>query len=946
MDYFKLRKIKLIIKNICNFGNSKTEPYFYKNTLKALRINNFQILFTLSFTIFINMVGLAQDRPKSGGEIKPVKSADSISVNIRDVIETKEKDEGATTLLTEKGQDSTKIDSIKPKPEFLTDVVTYKAKDYTSFNNKEQKLYLYNEAEIQYEDMEIKAGVIVIDYNKNEVYAGRIKDSLGNYSQNPIFKQGAQIVEPDSIRFNIDTEKALIFNSRTEQAGGYFDSEISKKENDSVYFVKNAKFTTSKNREDPEYYFLLRKAKVVPDEKVATGLTNMFIYGVPTPIGLPFAYFPLTKKQTSGVIFPSFGEQNQRGYFLQNGGYYFAISDYVDLAVLGDYYTNGSYGMRLESKYNLRYKFSGNLGFRYENLITSERGFSDYAKNTIYNIRWSHNQDPKSSPNSRFSASVNLGSSKYYQNSINQINAPSFLNNTLSSSISYSKTFQGEPQVNMSATATHSQNTNTETINMTLPTLQASVSRIFPFASETGSKKGIIQNINFQYSFRAENRIATQDSLFFKKEMWDDARSGIQHSIPLSTNFKLFKYFSLSASSNFQENWTFRTIRKEYDLDLDEVVTTDHNGFDAYRTYNFSTSIGTTLYGMFNFEKEGKTPKIQKIRHVMRPSVSYNINPSFDRYYDSFEVVNADGDVLEEVEFTRFEENIFGSPNKTYSSSIGLSLSNNFEAKVRDKDSTATEAKKITLLNNLNFSTSYNLAGDSLNWSPVRMTGGTQILNDKLTINFGAVLDPYALDNNNRRIDKFNIDNGGSLFRLTSANLTMNYNLNNASFGGEDKSRRNSREENLRSGGRADDLFGVAQDFADQTFNDNEQEETETKPSELYRYKIPWNLRLAYALNYSNSIRQNEISSHSLMFSGDIEFAPRWTVGASSGYDLKNKGFTYTQLRFERDLLSWRMNFSWVPFSTRSSWNFFIGIKSSILKDIKYEKRRQPDQQL
>ncbi len=943
MNYFKLLNIKLIIKNICNFGNSKTEPYFYKNTLKALRTNKFHILFTLSFTMLINMCGFAQDRPKSGGEIEPVKKSDTIAVNVNEVLQPNAKN--GTLELTEKGQDSTKTDSVKPKPEFLTDIVTYKAKDYTSFNKKEQKLYLYNEAEIIYGDMEIKAGVIVIDYSKNEVYAGRVKDSAGVYSQNPIFKQGTQVVEPDSIRFNIDTEKALIFNSRTEQSGGFIDSAISKKENDSVYFVKNAKFTTSENREDPEYYFLLRKAKIVPDEKVATGLTNMFIYGVPTPIGLPFAYFPLTKKQTSGVIFPSFGEQNSRGYFLQNGGYYFALSDYVDLAVLGDYYTNGSYGMRLESKYKVRYKFNGSLGFRYENLITSERGFEDYAKSTIYNLRWSHSQDTKANPNSRFSASVNLGSSQYYQNSINQVNVASFLNNTLSSSISYSKTFQGEPQVNFSATATHSQNTNTESITMTLPTIQTSVSRIYPFANETGSKNGIIENVNFQYNLSAENRISTTDSLFFKKEMWDEAKSGIQHTIPLSTNFKIFKYFSLSASTNYEENWTFKTVNKYYDTDLEEEITVESKGFDAFRTYNFSTSIGTTVYGMFNFEKEGENKKIKAIRHVMRPSVSYNINPSFDKYWDSYEVVNADGDVEEEVEFSRFEESLYGAPNQNFSSSLGLNLSNNFEAKVRDKDSTAAEAKKIILLNNLNFSTSYNFAGDSLKWSPMRISGGTQILSDKMSINFGAVLDPYALDNNNSKVDTYNINNGGSLFRLTSANLTMNYTLNSSSFNGkEDESRTNSREETLRSGGRADDLFGVTEDFANQQLNNNKQEDKE--PSEFYNYKIPWSLRLAYAVNYSNAARQNEISSHSLMFSGDIEFAPRWTVGASSGYDLQNQGFTYTQLRFERDLLSWRMNLSWVPFSSRSSWNFFIGIKSSILKDIKYEKRKDTDDEL
>jgi lipopolysaccharide assembly outer membrane protein LptD (OstA) len=752
------------------------------------------------------------------------------------------------------------------------------------------------------------------------------------------------VVEPDSIRFNTKTEKALIYNSRTEQQGFHITAPVTKKENDSVIFMYKARFTTSKDPDNPEYYFQSQRIKFVPKKKIVVGLTNMVIADVPTPIGLPFGFFPLTDKQTSGVIIPSFGEQSNRGYFLQNGGYYFAISDYADLAVLGDYYTNGSYGLRMESTYAKRYRFRGNLGFRYESLINSERGFPDYSKSTVYNLRWSHSQDAKANPNSRFSASVNLGSSSYYQTSLNQVNTPSFLNNTLSSSVSYSKTFPGEPQVNMSVTATHSQNTNTEQINMTLPTFQGSVGRIFPLAPKIGTKKGIIQNINLQYNIRGENRIQTTDSLFFKKEMFDDAKAGVQHSIPLSTNFKLFKYFSLSASTNFQETWTFKTIDKFYDVDNDEIVTNTVNGFDAFRTYNFSTSLGTTIYGMFDFEKEGKDPKIKAIRHVMRPSISYNINPAFDKYYDTFEVVNADGATTEEVEFTRFEQGIFGTPNKRFSSSMGISLSNNIEAKVRDKDSTATEPKKVVLLNNLNFATSYNFAADSLKWSPVRMSGGTSFFENKMNVNFGATLDPYALDNNNRRINTFNVNNGGSLFRLTSANLTMNYTLSSKAFSGKDNEK--STEENLRSGGRDDDLFGRSQDFTDQRFYDDDDEDKEEEPSELYNYKIPWSLRLAYAVNYSNATRQNEISSNSLMFSGDVELSPRWSVGASSGYDFKNQGFTYTQLRFERDLLSWRMSFNWVPFSSRSSWYFFIGIKSSMLSDIKYDKRNTPDQRL
>ena len=911
----------------------KPSHTFTKIHLKALRTNNFKILFALSFTVFINTFSFAQDIKKSQDSIKPVVNETTI-VKVDSLI---------APLVSEKTQDSTLTDSIKPKKELLENIVDYHAIDYTKFNHKQQKLYLYNEAIIDYGDMNITAGNIIIDYNTNTVYARGITDSIEGYTQKPVFTQGGNVVEPDSIVFNTKSKKALIYNSKTQQGEGTVIASITKKENDSVYFLKNAKYTTAEDLEDPDYYLLLRKAKVVPGKKIVTGLANLFIYDVPTPIGLPFGFFPQTEKHTSGIIIPSFGEQNDRGYFLQNGGYYFAINDYVDLAVLGDYYTNGSYGIRLENTYTKRYSFRGNLAFRYENLITSERGFPDYAKSTIYNLRWSHSQDAKANPNSRFSASVNLGSSTYFRSSLNQINSgQSFLSNTLASSVSYSKTFQGEPQVNYSLTATHSQNTNTEVINMTLPTFQGSVGRIFPFASKTGTKKGIIQNINFQYNVRGENRIQTTDSLFFKKEMFDGAKAGFQHSIPLSTNFKVFKHFSLTASSNYNEVWTFKTINRTFDTTERKIVDEEINGFDSFRTYNFSTSLGTTIYGMFNFEKEGEDKKIKAIRHVMRPSISYNINPAFDKYYDTYEVVSADGQTTNDVDYTRFEQGIFGSPNKNFSSSMGISLSNNIEAKVRDKDSTATEPKKIILLNNLNFSTSYNFAGDSLQWSPVRMSGGTQLFDNKMSVNFGATLDPYALDNNNNKIDKFNIDNGGSFFRLTSANLTTSWSISSKKGG----KKNNNENQNLNN---SEDFLPKDLDFANQQFGrdeDKDEDEENKVPSQLYNYKVPWSLRIAYAVNYSNSRRQNEISSHSLMFSGDIQLSDKWSIGGSSGYDLKNAGFTYTQLRFERDLLSWRMNFSWIPFSANSSWNFFIGIKSSILQDLKYEKRLQPDIQL
>ena len=903
-----------------------------------MRTNSHYILFSCVFLLLAPIFSLAQEI-KPGGKIILEKDRDSV-VTVGDSLST-----SAQIVL----QDTIKSDTVKKAPVLLTDIVTYSAKDYMRLNVKENRMYLYDNAQITYGDMVITAGMIILDNEKKEVYAYGIPDSIGRYSQLPVFTQAQNTVKPDSIRFNFDTEKALIYNTRTEEGAFKVKGEITKRENDSVYFMKNVRFTTSENEENPDYYFYARRIKFVPDKKIVTGLVNMYIADVPTPLGLPFAYFPLTDEQTSGFILPSFGQSNNRGYFLQNGGYYFAISDYIDLLALGDYYTNGSYGLRLQSSYAKRYRFRGNLNFRYENLLDSERGFPDFAQRTVYNLQWSHSQDTKSNPNSRFSASVNLGSSDYFRQSVNQSNTGNFLNNTLNSTVSYSKTFPGEPQVNFSATATHSQNTNTKEINMTLPTVQTSVSRIYPFAPKLGAKKGLIENINFQYNFRGENRFKTTDSLFFKPEMFKDANFGAQHTIPVSTNFKIFKFLSVSANANYEENWVFKTFERTYDQELRKEVIDTVSGFDSYRTYGFSTGIGTTIYGLLNF---GKDKKIQAIRHVVRPNISYNINPGFDQYYDQYTIFDQQDQTLTErvVDYSRFQGSLYGAPGRQFASSIGLSINNTLEAKVRDKDSTATEPKKITLLNNFSMSTAYNLAGDSLKLAPIALRGSIPIIQNKLDVNLAANLDLYALDNNNRRIDKLNINNGGSLFRFTSANVSFGYSFSSTDFDKDVKNKDKQENDTFRNGGRPDDLFGKGTDL-DGRFYDEEEDPFEdegegTSNNSWYNYDIPWNLTLAYTMTYSNRARESDITSHSIMFSGDVELSPKWVVGGSSGFDIKDGGFTYTQLRFQRDLDSWRMSFNWVPFSERSSWYFFIGIKSSILSDIKYDKRREPDRRL
>lgn len=822
--------------------------------------------------------------------------------------------------------------------------VNYKAIDCVRIDRKNNKLILFNQAELYYQDIELRAGIIVLDYDINEVYAGRIElDTAKGPEQYPYFKQAGNVVNPDSIRFNFDTQKALIWNSKSAQNGMDVFAALTKKENDSVFFLKDARVTTAgklvgDESEGIDYYFKIRKGKIIPGGKIITGPTNMFVADVPTPVGLPFAYFPSSQTQESGFIVPSIGESNLRGFYIQNGGYYLAISDFVDLSLIADYYTNGSYGFRSDSQYNMRYKFRGNFSFSYENLINSERGLPDYSKSTVFNVRWSHSKDPKSSPNSTFSASVNFGSSDYFRQSVNQLNTANFLNNNLSSSVSYARSFPEYPRVNVSLTTAMSQNSKSKSVNLTLPTFQTNMERIYPFAPKVGAKKGILQNINFQYTGRAENRIITTEDNLFTAKMFDAAKSGMKHSIPLSTNFKLIKYLSISASANYEEIWTQNRVRyRDYDPLIGEAVLDTLSGIGTFRQYNLSASLGTTVYGTFNF---GAGKKIESIRHTIRPSISYSNKPSFEKYYDTY-IVDAEGNT---AEYTRFRNSLFGLPSRALSNNMGISLGNNFEAKVRDKDSTATGPKKIVLLNNFNIATSHNFAADSLRWSPVRMSTGLSFFKGKMSINMAATMDPYALNEQLSRINTYNIQSGGGLLRLTSGNLNLNYSFSSTQFEGDEEEEFEAYEyESISSGGRDDDLFGKVNDFTDRRLNQDDNKETATYPS--YRTKIPWDLKLAYSLTYNNSRKQQDFSNNSLMFSGNVDLTPKWKIGLSSGYDFKGKGFTYTQLRFNRDLKSWRLDFSWVPFSDRASWNFFIGIKSGLLSDIKYEKQSEPYRQ-
>lgn len=838
--------------------------------------------------------------------------------------------------LVNQKKDTISLDSVPKPKEVIEGIITHNAEGYTIQNAKNKTLTLFDKAQILYKDIDLKAGKIIVDYEKNTVYATGYKDSVG-YVQRPVFKQGSQESEQDSILFNFKTEKALIYGVKTVQGEMITYGEQTKRVNDSTIYMRKLRFTTSQ-KEIPDYYIQTDKAKFVPGKKIIVGASNLVLADVPTPIYLPFAYFPLSQTRTSGFIIPSWGENNSQGFFLQNGGYYFAVNDYLDLEVIGDLYTNGSWGLSASTNYNVRYKYSGRFSFRYQNLLTSIRGFDDYGKSTNYNITWSHSQDTKSSPNSRLSASVNMGSSTYYQESLNQIDQSQFLTNTFNSSINYYKKFVGTP-FNMNVSMTHSQNSNTEVINMTFPSLQLSMDRIYPFAGKGGVKKNPIQKLGFTYSMQGEYKIETTDDDFFTAKMFEGARSGVQHSTSTNTNIKAFKYFTFTPSASYKDVWYFDKISKSYDPtatntsgELGAAVNDTISGFNRFNDYSFSVSLSTNIYGDFQFKKG----RLKAIRHTIRPSISWTYKPDFAEEFER--EVRSGVDYTDIETYTQFEGGIYGTPSSGISNSIGISINNVLEAKVSPKDEDSDEEdKKITLLNNLNFSTSYNMAKDSIRWSNVTFSTGTRLFNNKLAVNLSGSLDPYQVNSEGDAIDKFNSD----IFRLESASLTANYSISSKDFTEEGKAKNNQNNSNAAP----PDVLGAV--INPNNRNSNTNEESTEKTAKLYHASVPWDISFVYSSSYSNDgYSTSGIQSQTLGFSGNIELTPKWGVGFSSGYDIDEGSFSYTRLNFSRDLDSWRFNFNWIPFGTNTSYSFFIGVKSSMLSDLKWDKTKPADRVL
>lgn len=810
---------------------------------------------------------------------------------------------------TTKTIEPTKIDSFISK-DALESKVTYKAKDSIRFDLKNQQIFLYGGSEVYYEDLELKAEEIESDLDSNIVTARGKQDSInGKWFGEPIFKQAAKEFNAHKIKYNFNTKKGLIVDVKTQEGDGYIHGNKIYKDPDNVLYIKNGKYTTC-NLAEPHYHFGATKLKIIPNDKIITGPADLFIENAPTPLAIPFGFFPNTKKQKSGILIPAPGESQQFGFFMLNGGYYLYINDHLDAQLTADIYSKGSWGTNFNTNYKTRYRFNGNFNLDYSVFKNGEKEFPDYSERRNFFVKWRHNQDPKARPNSVFSANVNFGTTTNFTTNFNS-SSGDYLSANFNSNISYVKRWSNSP-FTLNVNASHSQNNISKMITVRLPDVALNMARLYPFKKKkvVGSQK-FYEKIGLSYSMNTKNEVTASDSLFNINEpqfLTSKFRNGMRHNIPINTSLKLFKYFSFAPSFNYSEIWYLKTINRTY-TDSNTVFTDTLNGFARGNTYNMSTNLTTKLYGLYQFKGKNKSA----LRHVITPSVGVSYIPENNsglRFYtDSTGARN---------EYSIFEDGIYGISHQTEAGNVNFNLLQNFELKVRNKKDTTGKNPytKIKLLENLGLSTSYNMLADSFNWSNISVSARTFILK-KINVNMSASIDPYALDSSGIRENHSHYSETGYIGRLTNARLTVNYSLRSKVKPQKQKTSKFATEEELAY------INANLDDYID--------------------FNIPWTLNFGYNLNYRKpTFNDSEVILQTLNFSGDVSLTPKWKIGFTSGYDFQQSDYTYTTLNFYRDLHCWEMSMQWIPTGPRQSYLFTIKVKSSVLQDLKLTRRNIP----
>ena len=849
------------------------------------------------------------------------------------------------------GMDSLAADTTKKK-EPLDAPVIYEASDSIVFT-KEGYAHLYGEGKVNYQNIELTSAVITMNMDSSTVYATGVTDTAGVETGSPIFKDGETPYESKIMRYNFKTKKGFINSIVTQQGEGYVTSEEGKKgANDEIY-MRHGKYTTCDNHEHPHFYLKLSMAKVRPKKNVVFGPAQLVVEDVPLPIAVPFGFFPFNSSYSSGFIMPTYGDEMNRGFYLRDGGYYFAISDQMDLKVLGEIFTKGSWGLSAASNYNKRYKFSGSFNASYLVTKTGEKNMPDYSVSKDFRIQWSHRQDAKANPNSSFSASVNFATSSYDRSSLSSLyNPQQYSQNTKASSVSYSRNFP-EIGLNISGAFNITQNTRDSSLSMTLPDVNISLNRIYPFKrKKSAGDERWYEKISLQYTGSITNSISTKDNLLFKTPLtqWEN---GMQHKIPVSATFNLFKYINIVPSFNYTERWYLRKVKQSYDASptsRDHVKRDTINGFNRLYDYNLSLQMNTKLYGMYKplFMKS----KELQIRHVFTPTVSYTYTPDFGKsrygYYDTYTYTDEDGEVRT-VEYSPYEGAVYGYPGKNMSQNISFSIDNNIEMKMKsDKDTTGY--KKISLIDQLGASLSYDVANKK--WSDLSMNLRLK-LTKSYTFNMNASFATYAYqfdENGNVVVGDRTEWSYGRFGRFQGYSGSFSYTLNNDTFK-KLFGKKEEDEKNKDNKGKEENEDEETEEETEEQNNNSNMRKTEkaSVDSDGYlAFKLPWSV----SLSYSYSIREDRLKdiniktmrypyslTHSLNVSGNFKIGSRWNMTYSTGYDFTSKEMSMTTLNITRDLHCFNMSCGLV-FGPFTSYNFSIRANSSMLTDaLKWDQR-------
>ncbi|MCK6616235.1 MAG: LPS-assembly protein LptD [Cyclobacteriaceae bacterium] len=834
--------------------------------------------------------------------------------------------------------DTTKnpADTIPKKGDIETTII-YSARDsiHTSIDGK--IIWLYGNAKIVYGSIELEAEEITIDYANSTLTAHGKRDSLGRRVGFPIFKNGSELYETKDITYNFKTGRARISEVVTQQGEGYLHGDVVyKNERNELLSLRNT-YTTC-NLEHPHFRIRSTKTKAIPDDKIVSGPFYVEFNDVPLyPIGFLFGMFPAQQKSTSGILFPSFGEDRRLGFNLRDLGYFFDVSEYLKLALTFDLYSKGGFAGRAAVPYMKRYSYNGNLNFSYSRYRFSDK-IEDQSVSRDFQINWSHT--PQSKGTGRFSASVSAASNSFNQNNnLNQgmpasIYSQGLTNTTrkMNSNISYSKRFAGTP-FNLGLNASHSQDLQTKQVDLTLPALTVNMQNLYPFQRKDGTPT-VLDNFSIGYSMAASNRItnnlgrigtSTQDSIApFTAEniskFIKNGKNGIRHSVPIGYSFKAFRFFTVSPQFSYEEKWYFEKLGWSYNIQNNQpvlVASDTIKGFNRIANYSLSAGFNTRIFGTYFF----KRGNVKAIRHVMNPTVSFSYVPDYTKNTSYFQPINENGKIRYQ---SRHQGFLYGGSTTGKSGSIGFGLGNTLEMKV--KSAKDTVARKVTLLNSLSINTAYNLFADSFKLAPFSLAANTNILDNLINLNMNATLDPYTIitrvDENGKktevRIDEY-AWKSGSLGRITTGTIALSTNLNPKGREQDQKSREKIAKSDLP---------------------EQEKQYYLNNPDTYIDFEIPWSIRLNYSLQYAHPINSDILITQALQFSGDLALSEKWKAVFSSGYDFENKTLTQTNIGVTRDLHCWTLMFNWVPFGPYTSYNFRINIKASILSDLKLERRK------